>query len=151
MFEPSEAVSARKLPSLAVEWGNISDDANMLLVLLSFFSTSEKISLDLPFRGATPRRRWNELGEIEGVDAVRAGLAGDVGSLLSDNPRLANAFRELNQSSAVSMNTDHTYTLDEAVARRVREGVALEHLSFWRRQALIITYRAIPWRYIEPA
>jgi hypothetical protein len=152
----SEAKPAWKAPSLAAVSEAIlgsshihSEDANILLTLLSFFTTSEKIPLDLLFRGGTPRRRWTVQGEIEGVDTFHAGLAPELGSLLSDIQRLGNAFHELDLSSAVSKNSDETYTLNEAVAGRVRGSLSPELLYFWRYQALTVAYRAIPWKYIE--
>jgi hypothetical protein len=127
-----------------------SEDANLLLILLSFLSTPEKIPLDLLFRGATPRRRWTVQGEIAEVDAVVAGLNPEISSLLSNISRLEEAFFCLELSSTVS-KFEQTYTLDEAIACRIREGLSPEHHSFWRHQALVIAYRAIPWKYIEPA
>ena len=153
MHTISEAEPTWKAPSLAAVPGSIdirSEDAKVLLILLSFLATSEKIPLDLLFRGATPRKRWNELGEIEEVDAIHAGLVPELGSLLSDIPRLNNTFHELVLSSAVSENSDQVYTVDEAVAR-VHESLSPELHSFWRYHALVIAYRAIPWKYIEPA
>lgn len=90
-------------------------------------------------------RRDRKLG------AVPAGLAPELYNLLSDIPRLDNAFHELNLSSAVLKNSDQTYTLDEIVASRIRERLSTENLSFYNHQALIVAYRAIPWKYIEPA
>jgi hypothetical protein len=127
-----------------------SDDAKRLLLLLSFLA-AEEIPVDLLVRGATPRRRWDIQGEIEGVDALRAGLDPELGSFLSDTLRLSNAFFELDLLSAVSKNSGQTYTLNEAVAGRIHESLPPEHRSFWRCQALVVAYRAIPWKYIEPA
>lgn len=126
-----------------------SEDAKLLLLLLSFLSTSDKIPVNL-FRGAVPRKRWNAQGKIEEVDAVHAGLAPELRSFLSHTPRLSNSFHELDLLSAISKNHhDQTYTLDDALASRVRERLRLEDHSFWRCQALLVAYRAIPWKYIE--
>lgn len=126
-----------------------SEDANVLLVLLSFFTSSEKIPLDLLRRGATPRKRWTAEGGVKKTDAIRAGLAPELCTLLSDNSRLANALHELALSSTVSKDSDSIYTLDEAVGTRVRERLSTDHLSFWKQQALVVAYRAISWKYIE--
>ncbi|KAI5455731.1 hypothetical protein BGZ63DRAFT_368306 [Mariannaea sp. PMI_226] len=154
----AETEPAWKAPSLAAVSESVpgsshihSEDANILLVFLSVLAISEKIPLDLLFRGATPRRRWNVYGEIEEVDAVPAGLAPELCSLLSDIPRLDNAFHELGLSTAVSKKSDQTYILDEAVASRIRERLSTENLSFFNCQALIVAYRAIPWKYLEAA
>lgn len=126
-----------------------SEDANILLVLLSFFTSSEKIPLDLLRRGATPRKRWTAEGGVEKTDAIRAGLAPELCTLLSNNSRLTNALHELALSSTVSKDSESIYTLDEAVGTRVRERLSADHLFFWKQQALVVAYRAIPWKYIE--
>ncbi|KAF5658480.1 hypothetical protein FCIRC_12885 [Fusarium circinatum] len=109
-----------------------SEDASILLAFLSVLAVSEKVPLDLLSGGAAPRRRWNTRGEVEEVDAVTAGIAPELYSLLSSSSRLSNTFHELELSSAISKNADETYNLDEIVS-----------------QALIVIYRAIPWKYIE--
>lgn len=121
-----------------------SEDAKVLLVLLSFLSTSDKIPLDLLFRGAAPRKRWTAQGEIKGVDAIHTGLVLELCSLLSDMPRLGNSFHELDLSSAVFKNNNQTYTLDEVITSCTRKRLSAEDLSFWRYQAIIIIYRAVP-------
>ncbi|KAF5619782.1 hypothetical protein F52700_11610 [Fusarium sp. NRRL 52700] len=153
----AEAVSPWKASSIAAvsetfpgSNGGYSEDASILLAFLSVLAVSEKVPLDLLSRGAAPRRRWNMRGEIEEVDAVAAGLAPEVYSLLSGSSRLSDAFHELELSSAVSKNVDETYNLDESIASRIRERLLPEDLLFFRTQALIVVYRAIPWKYIEP-
>ncbi|KAG5743179.1 hypothetical protein H9Q70_014112 [Fusarium xylarioides] len=128
-----------------------SDDASILLAFLSVLAVSDKVPLDLLSRGAAPQRRWNMRGEIEEADAVATGLAPELCSLLSDSSRLNDAFYELELSSAVSKNRDDTYNVDETVASRINERLLPENLLFFRSQALIVVYRAIPWKYIEPA
>lgn len=156
-FHGSAHESPWKAPSLGAVFEAVpgssdihSEDANVLLVLSSFFTSSEKIPLDLLCCGATPRRRWTMEGGVEKTDTVRAGLAPELCSLLSDISRLTNALHELALSSTISKDSDQTYTLDGAVASRVRKRLSADHLSFWKRQALIVAYRAIPWKYIEP-
>lgn len=148
----SEASPAPNVPSLAPVIGSsvgLSKDASTLLTLLSFLITSEKIPLDFLFRGATPRKRWGVGGEIKEDDAKRVGLVQDVVTLLSDVQNLSNTLHELDRSFAVLNNTDQSYTLDAAVAARVRGSLPSEELRFWRYQALVVAYRAIPWKYIE--
>ncbi|PNP78863.1 hypothetical protein FNYG_07728 [Fusarium nygamai] len=127
-----------------------SEDASILLAFLSVLAVSEKVPLDLLSRGAAPRRRWNMCGEIDEVDAVAAGLAPELYGLLSHSSRLSDAFHELELSSAVSKNIDETYNLDETVASRILQRLLPVNLLFFRSQALIIVYRAIPWKYLEP-
>ncbi|RSL49133.1 hypothetical protein CEP53_009263 [Fusarium sp. AF-6] len=106
--------------------------------------------MDLLSRGAAPRKRWTTLGGIEEVDAVHTGLAPELRSLLSDDKRLESVFDGLGLSSVVSRDHDQNYTLDETIASHARESVPAEDFPFWRCQALIVSYRAIPWKYIEP-
>ncbi|KLP03223.1 uncharacterized protein LW94_5978 [Fusarium fujikuroi] len=128
-----------------------SEDPSILLAFLSVLAVSERVPLDLLSRGASPRRRWNTRGEIEEVDAAAAGLDPELYSLLSGSSKLRDAFHELELSSAVSKNMDETYNMDEIAASRIRERLSPETLLFFRSQALIVAYRAIPWKYIEPA
>lgn len=127
------------------------DDAKVVLTLLSFLSAPDSIPLDLLSRGAGPRRRWTTQGGIEEVDAVHTGLAPELRSLLLDGKRLEGVFDSLGLSSVISSDHDQNYILDETIASRVRDGVPAEDLPFWISQALIVSYRAIPWKYIEPA
>ncbi|KAF5974095.1 hypothetical protein FBULB1_7927 [Fusarium bulbicola] len=127
-----------------------SEDASILLAFLSVLAVSEKVPLDLLSRGATPRRRWNMHGEMEEVDTIPSGLVPELCSLLSGTSRLSDAFHELELSSAVSKNIDETYTLDEIIASRIRVRLSPENRLFYRSQALVVVYRAIPWKYIEP-
>ncbi|KAF4448910.1 hypothetical protein F53441_7734 [Fusarium austroafricanum] len=135
--------------SLFDESSTRSEDASVLLVLLSFLSPCEKIPLELFTRGSTPRKRWTIQGEIELADATRVGLASGLVDLLSDSQRLTQAFGELCQSAAVLKYPDETYHLNEDMSARVLRGLASDALPFWRQQALVVAYRAIPWKYIE--
>jgi hypothetical protein len=151
----SEADPAWKAPALAASRAvpglcdNFSEDAGILLVLLSFLTTHENIPPDLLFRGATPKKRWNTHGEIDETDAKCVGLAPELVGLLSDVPKLNNAFHELALSSAVSKKSDQTYAVNGAAMAGVHVSLAPEFHSFWKYQALIVAYRAIPWKYIE--
>ncbi|KAJ4259591.1 hypothetical protein NW762_007521 [Fusarium torreyae] len=135
--------------SLFDESSTRSEDASVLLVLLSFFSPCEKIPLDLFVRGSTPRKRWTIEGKIDLVDATKVGLTPGLVDLLADDQRLARAFGELCQSAAVLKYSDETYHLNEDMSARVHRSLASYTLPFWRQQALIVAYRAIPWKYIE--
>jgi hypothetical protein len=126
-----------------------SEDASVLLVLLSFFSPCEKIPLNLFVRGSTPRKRWTVEGNIEFADASRVGLASELVDLLSDAQRLTRAFDELCRSAAVLRYPDETYHLNEDMSARVHRSLAPDTLPFWRQQALVVAYRAMPWKYIE--
>jgi hypothetical protein len=143
---PSIAAASEALPGVG---GIHSEDTKLLLVLLCFLASSE-VPLDLLFRGASPRRRWNEHGEIEEADALYSGLHSELVHLLSSMAKLSNAFGELVALSAVSRNSDQTYIVDQAVLACVSDSLPPELHSFWRLQALIVVYRSIPWKYLEP-
>lgn len=125
-----------------------SGDANILLLLLSFLSTSETVPLDLLFRGATPRKRWTAQGNIEDLGALHSSLSPELERILSDFSRTCNAIDELKRVSAVS-DSNQVYSVNAEVATRVRASLSTELTIFWRYQALIVTYRAIPWKYCE--
>lgn len=135
--------------SLFDESSTRSEDASVLLVLLSFLSPCEKIPMNLFVRGSTPRKRWTVEGKIEVVKATRVGLASEMVDLLSNAQRLTVAFVELCRSAAVLKYPDETYHLNEDMSARVHRSLDPDSLPFWRRQALIVAYRAIPWKYIE--
>ncbi|KAF4991779.1 hypothetical protein FGRMN_7619 [Fusarium graminum] len=135
--------------SLYDENSTRSEDASVLLVLLSFFSPCERIPLDLFACGSTPRKRWTVEGEIELVDATKVGLALGLIELLTDDQRLTRALTELCHSAAILRYSDETYHLNEDMSARVHRSLASDALPFWRQQALIVAYRAIPWKYIE--
>ncbi|KAF2005721.1 hypothetical protein P154DRAFT_542650 [Amniculicola lignicola CBS 123094] len=139
-----EAQPVWKAPSLTAiseavpgSSGIHSEDANILLIILAFFLTSNTIPLDLLIHGATPRKRWTRQGEVEEVDATCIGLVLELGLLLSDMPRLAKAFQELKLSSSVILDSVNSYTVNEHVTSCIRENLLAEHLPFWRSQALI--------------
>lgn len=131
------------------EHSSRSEDASILLVLMSFFSPYDKIPLDLLVRGSTNRRRWTADGKIETVDAIPVGLVPELAELLSDASRLSNIFEELCRVSAILKYSDDAYHLNEDMSARIHESLDPKGLSFWRQQALIVAYRAIPWKYIE--
>lgn len=125
-----------------------SKDSCTLLLLLSSLKPSVVIASSFLLRGATPRKRWTPQGEAEEADALQAGLDPELVCILSDGPRLENAFHELQRLDAVSETGNQTYTLNEALATRVL-GSLEQNLPFWRDQALIVMYRGIPWKYLE--
>ncbi|KAH8722857.1 hypothetical protein GQ44DRAFT_729252 [Phaeosphaeriaceae sp. PMI808] len=116
---------------------------------MSFLPTCKEVPLELLFRGATPRRRWTVQGEGEESDAIASGLCLELQNLLSDQSKMLNAVQELDLLPAAS-GFDQPYGLNEQVTLRVRENVPIEQVLFWRCQALIVVYRAIPWKYLEP-
>lgn len=146
---------AWKAPSLSVvaeanpgSSGFHSEDADILLLILSFFSTRHGFTLDLFVRGAMPRKRWTSAGEIEELDATHVGLDTELIGLLSDTSRLAKAFHELESSRSV-VSKSGSYSINEDFVSYIRDNLPQDCLAFWKLQALVVAYRAISWKYIE--
>ena len=138
------AATSRFVPELS----DIGDGgAHVVLALLSFLPTNKKLPLDLLFRGATPRMRWTAQGETEELQAIESGLDPKLQELLSNVSRVHDAINKLNSWSVVTFS-DQTWSLDEQLACSVRRAL-FEDTVYWKHQALIITYRAIPWKHIE--
>lgn len=127
--------------------GSPTSDARLRL-LLSFLSPNCKITHDFLLRAGTSRKRWTLCGGVKEVDATAAGLAPELTGLLSDAPRLSNALSSL--APAMLKEIDQGYTLDMDAVTRIHRELPTEALMFWKTQALIVSYRACPWKYIEP-
>lgn len=124
------------------------DDSKLLLTLISMLASSQ-FSLQILSLGVTPRKRWTWQGQI--AEVACAGLAPELRDLLSDVSTLRRAVNELERSSVVAKISDDRYALDVATGASVLATLPPEIRQFWRQQALIITYRAVPWKYIESA
>ncbi|KAM0361985.1 hypothetical protein ACHAPK_011592, partial [Fusarium culmorum] len=81
--------------------------------------------------------------------ADRNDLSQELCTLLSDASRLRSTFDELKLLSVASDNGDKTYTLDQSIPNTTAENLSPEGISFWKRQALVVAYRASPWKYID--
>ncbi|KAL2276404.1 hypothetical protein FJTKL_00918 [Diaporthe vaccinii] len=123
-------------------------DAEILARLVSFLSPVQKLTHDFLTRGGSRRRRWAVNGSTEETDALSAGLTPELAHLLSDHDRLSRALDQL--SGSILETLDQGYVLNEDTAGRIRQDLSPEESLFWKCQALITTYRAIPWKYIEP-
>lgn len=141
---PRAVSGARKIHSLEA-----APDTDVLLPFLSFLSPCDKIPLDL-FKGALPRKRWTVQGGVEDVDAARMGLDPTLLGLLSDRSRLRNCLSELHSSSSISEHDSEAIGLERDVVDRLRKGLSVEDADLWKVQALLVSYRAIPWKYLEP-
>jgi len=126
--------------------GSTAGDARLGL-LVSFLSPACKITHDFLLRAGSPRKRWTLHGGVEEVDATAAGLATELTGLLSDSPRLSNALSSL--SLALLKESDQGYTLDMDAVNIIHRDLPTEALVFWKTQALIVSYRACPWKHIE--
>lgn len=123
-------------------------DESLLLILLCFLN--HEVSLDVLFRGASSRKRWTKKGEKENAGPSRMGLAKDLQLLLSDRPRLEMAFHGLEKRSAIKKNHNEIYTVISVIRNHILDQLPRQLHSFWRLQALIIAYRAVPWKHLEP-
>lgn len=118
-----------------------------LRFLLSFLSPSHPITHDFLLRGGSLRKRWTRDGGIEEVEATTSGLSAELTDLLSDSPRLGKALSLLSMTAL--RKTDQGYMLDEEAVKQIRQNFPTHALTFWKTQALIVAYRACPWKYIE--
>lgn len=149
-----DAHPAWKLSSLAaVSKKNLdkppSEDAGILLVLLSFLSPRDEVPLSLLSRGAAQVTRWTCRGEVGKYDAACSGLVLELVALLADCSRLRQAMRELELSSRVSKVSDDGYILEEATGSHVHQHLSPELIAFWKRQAVTLAARSIPHKYLE--
>lgn len=142
--EPTKAAEVASKTSAGLN-DFTTDDSKSLELLLSFLSPSYSITHDFLLRGGSPRKRWTRDGGIEEVDATTSGLSPELTGLLSDSPRLSTAL-----STAVLKKSDQGYILDADAAERIRQGLPTEVLASRKTQALIVAYRACPWKNIEP-
>ncbi|OJD12144.1 hypothetical protein AJ78_07215 [Emergomyces pasteurianus Ep9510] len=142
----STAAVSAALPELR---GDRSEVGGLLLVLLCFLARSE-VPLQLCVRGASPRKRWGEQGEIEETGPLNTGLVPELVHTFSNYTDLNNALCELQSFSAISKKPDNTCLLDSSVLNRVLCSLSPEFHSFWRLQALIIAFRSVSWKYLEP-
>ncbi|KAM0420985.1 hypothetical protein ACHAPT_011228 [Fusarium lateritium] len=122
-------------------------DSSNLLNLSSFLSPT-KIPFSLLIRGSSSRNRWNSQGDVERVDASTVGLPLDLCNLLSNQPRLISAMNGLPYANVHI--SDQFYEVDQEIAALVRQRHAPEDGARWRNWALIVTYRSVPWKYLEP-
>lgn len=155
--EISEAGGGRAEPRIAAQVtsetnaglnGFPAEDVRILELLVSLFSPSHAITYDFLLRGGSPRKRWTPDGGIEEMDATAAGLSPELSSLLSDHARLSHALNDL--STDVLNKSAQGYFLDAEAASRIRQDLPSDAQLHWKTQALIVAYRAIPWKYIEP-
>ncbi|KAI8712832.1 hypothetical protein NCS52_01382600 [Fusarium sp. LHS14.1] len=123
------------------------NDSNKLLDLSSFLAPA-KIPLNFLIRGSTSRERWNSKGDIERVEASDVGLPSDLSRILSYEPRLVSIINRL--PDAYLKTSDQLYEVDEEIADLTRKRHAPDDQTRWKNWALIVTYRSIPWKYLEP-
>ncbi|WAO95931.1 Hypothetical protein NCS54_01358000 [Fusarium falciforme] len=123
------------------------DDSSKLLNLSSFLAPT-KIPFSLLIRGSSSRNRWNSQGNIDRVDASAVGLPSDLVNVLSSQPSLASAMSRL--PHAYIKISDQLYEVDGEIAHLARQRHAPDDQARWKNWALIVTYRSIPWKYLEP-
>lgn len=145
MASPSERNGDLPTPSLTPS--GPTRDADMIGKLVSFFAPSQQFTQHLLCRGGSHRRRWTKEGGIEEVDAMCAGLWKELAAVLSDAQRLSDALNYL--KGTLLQPFDQGYVLNDDMSGRIRKSLSADDLRLWQSQALIVVYRAIPWKYIE--
>jgi hypothetical protein len=137
----SVAVSPRAFPDRT----NVAD-AKLLKILLCCFAEAE-IPVRCIMHGACPRRRWDENGEIGHSNPADYGLQPDLIRICSSylHPTLTC----LRAAKAIVMVSDCTLKVDEQIRKETRNSLTSEEISFWSRQALFLTCRFIPWKYLD--
>lgn len=123
-------------------------DTQNLRLLVPFLSPSHTLTLEFFHRGGSPRKRWTLEGGVATVDAAVAGLSSCLVSLMCDASRLERALNNL--STSVLKKSEGCYSLEEEFAGRIRDSLSASEASLWKRQALIVAYRAISWKNVEP-
>ena len=124
-----------------------SADAECLMMLLAFLANQE-IPTDLLYRGASPRKRWDEGGEIVGTDAAYLGLSDDLIRICSPE-KLPNTLSKLQSMSVIIWISKSNFKLVETERNVILRRLPSSTYSFWRLQALILASRSIPWKYLE--
>ncbi|GJC80348.1 hypothetical protein ColLi_03186 [Colletotrichum liriopes] len=124
------------------------DDADLLLVLASFLAPGKEIPLDLFIRGAGARTRWGSDGKpTESRSLVDAELS----SVLADRLKLENAFKMLCSIGTIKKTNSDTFSVSTDVSEAILISLDNDQRQFWKQQALIVTYRALTWKYLEPS
>lgn len=149
---PNRSLEARQSPAPRAAYTTTSRDISIqdirsLGLLVSFLSPSHEITREFLRKGGLPRKRWSTNGNIEEVDAITAGLSPELTHLLSDSLRVGNTLEKL--SRTVLRKVGHVFKLNKEAAGHIRQDISADELDFWERQALVVAYRAVPWKYIE--
>ncbi|KAK1990888.1 hypothetical protein LX36DRAFT_591717 [Colletotrichum falcatum] len=147
----------RSLKELATTVGSAASDpigyqppaaADLLLVLASFLAPGKEIPLDLFIRGAGARIRWGSDGKpTESRSLVDAELS----SLLADRPKLENAFKMLCSVGTIKEINSDTFSVSPDTCEAILTHLDNDQRQFWKQQALIVAYRALTWKYLEPS
>ncbi|KAK2006163.1 hypothetical protein LZ32DRAFT_544532 [Colletotrichum eremochloae] len=124
------------------------DDANLLLVLASFLAPGKEIPLDLFISGAGARIRWGSDGKLT---ESRSLVDAELSSVLADRPRLENAFKMLCSSGTIKKIEPDTFSVSPDTCEAILTRLDNDQRQFWKQQALIVAYRALTWKYLEPS
>ena len=134
---------------------NESDDASMLLLLLSFLNPS-RIEEVMLCRGTSPQRRWNEDGTACEVNAEDEGVASDLVQLLQDEMRLDQAVEKLRSFSLISLtmgkNDRRLFLIHPLVQYCATQRIPSAKACYWTKQAISLVCHALPRNhYLDPA
>ena len=123
-------------------------DINTFSLLLIFsFLGGPNVPKTILIRGRSPRRRWDESGEIKETTAVEAGLDPDLFAFLSNELALNQAINILASHSPLEVNThtdnQQTFTLDPHLLRNITQQLPQAEKAKWSPQACVLTCQAL--------
>jgi len=128
-----------------------SGDASLLLVLLCFLHVSA-IAKTVLRRAGTPRKCWNELGEVEEVLPLQSGLSPSFLAIIISDAKLDEAISALVTTSVLHINANSgdlslPVQTRDSILGRLDNGTQ----TYWRSQALLLICHGFPRdKYLEP-
>lgn len=127
-----------------------SSDADMLLRLLCFFAPSHDIPVEMLRLGTSLRNRWTK----EGSTATRkSSVHHNLAAFISDEIRTDAALQALVELGVIlfaTVNGHKTYKIRPRLIEETLAKLESDCIKFWKQQALLVSYHAITWKYIEP-
>jgi len=128
-----------------------SGDASLLLVLLCFLDVSA-ITKTVLRRAGTPRKCWNELGEVGEVLPSQSGVSPSLLAIICCEVKLDEAISALVTTSVLHVNANSgdlslPIQTRDSILRRLDNGTQ----TYWRSQALLLICHGFPRdKYLEP-
>jgi len=128
-----------------------SGDASLLLVLLCSLDVST-IAKTVLRRAGTPRKCWNELGEVEEVLPSQSGLNPSLLAIICSEVKLDEAISALVTTSVLHVDANSgdlslPVQTRDSILGRPDNGTQ----TYWRSQALLLICHGFPRdKYLEP-
>ncbi|KAL0764103.1 hypothetical protein CaCOL14_013430 [Colletotrichum acutatum] len=129
----------------------LCDDTDKLLRLSYFFASSYHVPVDMLRSGTAPRCRWSKEGDVV---CRQSSVHPHLVSFINDQTRLEDAIDKLTEKRYIECTTTDglkMYRLLPNGSSKALDGLDQESASYWKRQALLVSYHAIPWKYLEPS